>query len=79
MKFADKIKEARKEKDLAIALMLEDEKGFDEFLKAVQQSLIDEKNKILTFCYLSAIIIKYYVKHDETPQKPIQQLLLLQT
>jgi hypothetical protein len=25
--------------------MLEDEKGFDEFLKAVQQSLIDEKNK----------------------------------
>ena len=44
MKFADKIKEARKEKDLAIALMLEDEKGFDEFLKAVQQSLIDEKN-----------------------------------
>ena len=45
MKFADKIKEARKEKDLAIALMLEDEKGFDEFLKAVQKSLIDEKNK----------------------------------
>ena len=43
MKFADKIKEARKEKDLAIALMLEDEKGFDEFLKAVQQSLIDER------------------------------------
>ncbi len=43
MKFADKIKEARKEKDLALALMLEDEKGFDEFLKAVQQSLIDEK------------------------------------
>ena len=45
MKFADKIKEARKEKDLAIALMLEDEKGFDEFLKAVQQSLIDEKKQ----------------------------------
>jgi hypothetical protein len=45
MKFADKIKEARKEKDLAIALMLEDEKGFDEFLKAVQQSLIDEKKR----------------------------------
>jgi hypothetical protein len=45
MKFADKIKEAQKEKNLAIALMLEDEKGFDEFLKAVQQSLIDEKNK----------------------------------
>ena len=44
MKFADKIKEARKEKDLAIALMLEDEKGFDEFLKAVQQSLIVGKN-----------------------------------
>jgi len=45
MKFADKIKEARKEKDLALALMLEDEKGFDEFLKAVQQSLIDEKKR----------------------------------
>ena len=45
MKFADKIKEARKEKDLALALMLEDEKGFDEFLKAVQQSLIDEKKQ----------------------------------
>lgn len=45
MKFADKIKEARKEKDLAIALMLEDEKGFDEFLKAVQQSHIDEKKR----------------------------------
>ena len=45
MKFADKIKEARKEKDLAIALMMEDEKGFDEFLKAVQQSLIDEKKQ----------------------------------
>ena len=44
MKFADKIKEARKEKDLAIAVMLEDEKGFDEFLKAVQQSLIVGKN-----------------------------------
>ena len=44
MKFADKIKEARKEKDLAIALMLEDERGFDEFLKAVQQSLIVGKN-----------------------------------
>ncbi len=45
MKFADKIKEARKEKNLALALMLEDEKGFDEFLKAVQQSLIDEKKQ----------------------------------
>ena len=45
LSFSDKIKEARKEKDLAIALMLEDEKGFDEFLKAVQQSLIDDKNK----------------------------------
>ena len=45
MKFADKIKEARKEKDLAIALMLEDEKGFDEFLKAVQQSHIDGKKR----------------------------------
>jgi hypothetical protein len=45
VKFADKIKEAQKEKNLAIALMLEDEKGFDEFLKAVQQSLIDEKKR----------------------------------
>lgn len=45
MKFADKIKEARKEKDLAIALMLEDEKDFDEFLKAVQQSHIDGKKR----------------------------------
>ena len=45
MKFADKIKEAQKEKNLALALMLEDEKGFDEFLKAVQQSLIDEKKR----------------------------------
>jgi hypothetical protein len=45
LSFTDKIKEARKEKDLAIALMLEDEKGFDEFLKAVQQSLIDEKKR----------------------------------
>jgi hypothetical protein len=45
VKFADKIKEANKEKNLAIALMLEDEKGFDEFLKAVQQSLIDEKKR----------------------------------
>ena len=45
MKFADKIKEAQKEKNLALALMLEDEKGFDEFLKAVQQSLIDEREK----------------------------------
>jgi hypothetical protein len=44
VKFADKIKEARKEKDLAIAVMLEDEKGFDEFLKAVQQSLTVGKN-----------------------------------
>jgi len=44
LSFSDKIKEARKEKDLAIALMLEDEKGFDEFLKAVQQSLIVGKN-----------------------------------
>lgn len=45
MKFSDKIKEARKEKDLAIALMLEDEKDFDEFLKAVQQSHIDGKKR----------------------------------
>ena len=45
LSFSDKIKEARKEKDLALALMLEDEKGFHEFLKAVQQSLIEEKNK----------------------------------
>jgi hypothetical protein len=45
VKFADKIKEAQKEKILALALMLEDEKGFDEFLKAVQQSLIDEKKR----------------------------------
>jgi len=45
LSFSDKLKEARKEKDLAIALMLEDEKGFDEFLKAVQQSLIDEKKR----------------------------------
>ena len=45
LSFSDKIKEARKEKDLAIALMLEDEKGFDEFLKAVQQSLIDGKKR----------------------------------
>lgn len=45
LSFSDKIKEANKEKNLAIALMLEDEKGFDEFLKAVQQSLIDEKKR----------------------------------
>ena len=45
MKFADKIKEANKEKNLALALMLEDEKGFDEFLKAVEESLILEKNR----------------------------------
>ena len=44
MKFADKIKEARKEKDLALALVLQDEKDFEEFLKAVQQSL-NEKRK----------------------------------
>ena len=45
LSFSDKFEEAQKEKNLALALMLEDEKGFDEFLKAVQQSLIDEKNK----------------------------------
>ena len=45
LSFSDKIEEANKEKNLAIALMLEDEKGFDEFLKAVQQSLIDEKKR----------------------------------
>jgi hypothetical protein len=45
LSFAQKFEEAQKEKNLALALMLEDEKGFDEFLKAVQQSLIDEKNK----------------------------------
>lgn len=45
LSFADKIKEANKEKNLAIALMLKDEKDFAIFLKAVQQSLITEKNK----------------------------------
>lgn len=45
LSFAQKLAESQKEKNLALALMLEDEKGFDEFLKAVQQSLIDEKNK----------------------------------
>ena len=45
MKFADKIKEARKEKDLALALVLQDEKDFEEFLKAVQQSHIDGKKR----------------------------------
>ena len=45
LSFSDKIKEANKEKNLAIALMLEDEKDFDIFLKAVQQSLIDEKKR----------------------------------
>jgi hypothetical protein len=45
VKFADKIKEAQKEKNLAIALMLKDEHDFDEFLKAVEESLILEKNK----------------------------------
>ena len=45
MKFSDKIKEANKEKNLALALMLEDEHDFDEFLKAVEESLILEKNR----------------------------------
>ena len=45
LSFSDKIKEANKEKNLAIALMLEDERDFDIFLKAVQQSLIDEKKR----------------------------------
>ena len=44
LSFSDKIKEARKEKDLALALVLQDEKDFEEFLKAVQQSL-NEKRK----------------------------------
>jgi len=45
LSFSDKIKEANKEKNLAIALMLKDERDFDIFLKAVQQSLIDEKKR----------------------------------
>tara|TARA_R110000868_G_scaffold73979_1_gene214095 strand:+ start:443 stop:589 length:147 start_codon:yes stop_codon:yes gene_type:complete len=45
LSFAQKFEEANKEKNLALALMLEDEKGFDEFLKAVEESLILEKNR----------------------------------
>jgi hypothetical protein len=45
LSFSDKLKEAQKEKNLAIALMLKDEHDFDEFLKAVEESLILEKNK----------------------------------
>ena len=45
LSFAQKFEEANKEKNLAIARMLKDEHDFDEFLKAVEESLIDEKNK----------------------------------
>lgn len=45
LSFAHKIKEANKEKNLALALMLQDEHDFDEFLKAVEESLILEKNR----------------------------------
>jgi hypothetical protein len=45
LSFAQKLAESQKEKNLAIALMLKDEHDFDEFLKAVEESLILEKNK----------------------------------
>jgi hypothetical protein len=45
LSFAQKFEEANKEKNLALALMLQDEHDFDEFLKAVEESLILEKNR----------------------------------
>jgi hypothetical protein len=46
LSFAQKLAESQKEKkNLALALMLKDEHDFDEFLKAVEESLILEKNK----------------------------------
>ena len=45
LSFSDKIKEARKEKDLALALVLQDERDLENFINSIALRLLLPKNK----------------------------------